>query len=91
VLGCAHAGVVNTLDHIRTLTHGAPIHTVVGGMHLERASERRLESTFAALKRLGVPCFGPNHCTGAAATARFWREFSDRCVQCAAGMRLEFA
>ena len=91
VLGCAHAGVINTLEHIRTLTHGAPLHTVVGGMHLERASERRMTETFAALRRLGVQRFGPNHCTGIAATALFWHEFPGRCVQASAGVRLQFA
>jgi 7,8-dihydropterin-6-yl-methyl-4-(beta-D-ribofuranosyl)aminobenzene 5'-phosphate synthase len=90
VLGCAHAGLVNTLEHIRTLTHGAPIHTVVGGMHLLNAGERRLTETIAALRRLGVQRFGPNHCTGPAATALFWREFPGRCMQCCAGTRLEF-
>jgi len=90
VLGCAHAGVVNTLEHIRTLTHGAPIHTVVGGMHLLNAGERRLTETVAALRRLGVQRFGPNHCTGPAATALFWHEFPGRCVQCCVGTRLEF-
>ncbi len=90
VLGCAHAGVVNTLEHIRTLTHGAPLYTVVGGMHLERASERRMTETFAALRRLGVQRFGPNHCTGLAATALFWREFPGRCVQASAGVQLQF-
>ena len=89
VLGCAHAGVVNTLEHIRTLTHGAPLHTVVGGMHLLNADERRLTETFAALRRLGVQRFGPNHCTGFYATTLFWREFPGRCFPCSAGSRLE--
>lgn len=90
ILGCAHAGVVNTLEHVRRLTGGAPVHAVLGGMHLERADARRLDETFAALRRLGVARFGPNHCTGIGAVARFWREFPGRCVQCAAGVRLEF-
>ena len=90
VLGCAHAGVINTLEHIRTLTHGAPLHTVVGGMHLLNADERRLTETFAALRRLGVQRFGPNHCTGFYATTLFWREFPGHCFPCSAGSRLEF-
>lgn len=91
VLGCAHAGIVNTLEHIRTLTHGAPLHTIVGGMHLLNADERRLTETFAALRRFGVRRFGPNHCTGPYAAALFWREFPGRCFPCSAGSRLEFA
>ena len=90
VLGCAHAGVINTLEHIRTLSGGTPIHTVLGGMHLERANERRLNETFTALKQLGVKRLGPNHCTGIAAIARFWREFPGCMIQCSAGVRLEF-
>ncbi len=91
VLGCAHAGVVNTLEHIRTLTHGASLHTVVGGMHLLNADERRLAETFAALRRLDVRRFGPNHCTGLYPTTLFWREFPGRCFPCSAGSRLELA
>ncbi len=90
VFGCAHAGVVNTLEHIRALTPGTPLHTVVGGMHLLNADERRLTETFAALRRLGVQRFGPNHCTGYAATALFQREFPGRCFPCSAGSRLLF-
>lgn len=90
VLGCAHAGVVNTLEHIRVLTKGAPIHALLGGMHLERASQRRMDETMAALRRLRVQRFGPNHCTGIAAIARFWREFPEQMIQCPAGVRLEF-
>jgi len=67
------------------------VHTVMGGMHLLNADERRLTETFAALRRLGVERFGPNHCTGFAATAQFWSEFPGRCYQCSAGTRLEFA
>lgn len=90
ILGCAHAGVINTLEHIRSLTQNAPIHTLLGGMHLERASERRMNETFAALHALRIQRFGPNHCTGIAAIARFWQEFPGRIIQCAAGVRLEF-
>lgn len=31
ILGCAHAGVINTLHYIRALTENSPIHAVVGG------------------------------------------------------------
>ncbi|MDD2763190.1 MAG: MBL fold metallo-hydrolase [Opitutaceae bacterium] len=90
VLGCAHAGVVNTLEHICHLTHGAPIHTVLGGMHLENASPRRVAETLAAFRHLDVHRIGAVHCTGFAAVATFWREFPTRCIPCAAGTRLTF-
>lgn len=91
VLGCAHAGVVNTLEHVVRLTGRSTIHTVIGGMHLERAGERRLTETFAALRRLDVQRIGPAHCTGFEATAAFWREFPVHCIACAVGLQLSFA
>jgi 7,8-dihydropterin-6-yl-methyl-4-(beta-D-ribofuranosyl)aminobenzene 5'-phosphate synthase len=90
VLGCAHAGVINTLERISQLTGGAAIHTVVGGMHLENASPRRMTATLAALRRLDVQRMSPVHCTGWAATAAIQREFPERCFRCAASTVLRF-
>jgi 7,8-dihydropterin-6-yl-methyl-4-(beta-D-ribofuranosyl)aminobenzene 5'-phosphate synthase len=91
VLGCAHAGVVNTLGRVAELTGGAAIHTVVGGMHLENASPRRMAETLAALRRFDVQHFGPMHCTGWAASATFQREFPASCFRCTASTVLTFA
>jgi 7,8-dihydropterin-6-yl-methyl-4-(beta-D-ribofuranosyl)aminobenzene 5'-phosphate synthase len=90
VLGCAHAGVVNTLSAVARLTGQPTIHTVVGGMHMERASPRRMEATIEAFRHFDVRRLGAAHCTGFSATAAFWREFPGRCIQCAAGTKLSF-
>lgn len=89
LLGCAHAGVVNTLRYIRELTDNAAIHTVVGGMHLVRASERRMDQTVAELQRLDVQRIMPCHCTGPAAVSRLWAELSNRFEPCHAGTVIE--
>jgi 7,8-dihydropterin-6-yl-methyl-4-(beta-D-ribofuranosyl)aminobenzene 5'-phosphate synthase len=91
ILGCAHAGVVNILHHIRQITGGKPIHTVLGGMHLLNAKPERIEQTIEAFQQLGVQRLGPAHCTGTAATARLWTAFPGRCFGCSVGTRLEFA
>jgi len=90
LLGCAHAGVVNTLRHIRRLTNHRPIHAVFGGMHLLVASPERMEGTVEALRELGVQQLGPAHCTGAAATARLWHEFPQAATVCSVGSRFVF-
>jgi 7,8-dihydropterin-6-yl-methyl-4-(beta-D-ribofuranosyl)aminobenzene 5'-phosphate synthase len=90
LLGCAHAGVVNTLRHVRQLTHGRPIHAVLGGMHLLSASLERMACTAEALRELGVQRLGPAHCTGPAATARLWHEFPQACTACSVGSRFLF-
>jgi 7,8-dihydropterin-6-yl-methyl-4-(beta-D-ribofuranosyl)aminobenzene 5'-phosphate synthase len=90
VLGCAHAGVVNTLRHIRQLTHGQRIHTLIGGMHLLTADAIRLNATVQALRELEVARLVPAHCTGFAAAARLWAEFPGRCQSGGVGTRLVF-
>ena len=90
ICGCAHAGVVNTLAHIARLTGGAPVRALFGGLHLERASPRRMEETVRALQTYRPCQMGFCHCTGLGAIRRLWGEFPDACVPIHAGRRLEF-
>ncbi len=90
LLGCAHAGVINTLQYIRELTDARPIHTVIGGMHLVTASRNRMDRTIEDLRRLDVQRLGPAHCTGVAATAELWNAFPGRCFSCGVGLQIEF-
>lgn len=85
VLGCAHAGVVNTLDYVAELTGRDRVYAVLGGMHLARATQERLEATVAALKRYGVQRVGPAHCTGTRASAYLRSELSGECFECSVG------
>jgi len=64
VLGCAHRGIINTIEHARTITGVDTVYAVIGGTHLHRVSAHRLESTIAALSKLGVKRLGVSHCTG---------------------------
>jgi 7,8-dihydropterin-6-yl-methyl-4-(beta-D-ribofuranosyl)aminobenzene 5'-phosphate synthase len=90
LLGCAHAGVVNTLEHVSRITGRKRIHAVLGGMHLLRAPRRRIESTGDALERFKVRVIAPGHCTGAAAVAHLWNRFPSRVAECVTGSRFAF-
>jgi len=90
IVGCAHAGVVNTLHYIKTLVGREPVRAVVGGMHLVSANELRLNSTFKALHKFNTPHLYPLHCTGLPATARLWSEFPDHVFACPTGTQLCF-
>jgi len=59
LLGCAHAGVVNTLDHVRHLTAGKPVSAVIGGLHLGSASEERIQQTIARLRDAQLEILAP--------------------------------
>ncbi len=64
LLGCAHSGVVNTLNYIRELTDGEPIYAVIGGMHLYTASAERIRRTIEELREFNITQISPIHCTG---------------------------
>lgn len=90
LLGCAHAGVINTLRYVRELADTCLIHAVIGGMHLLHASPRRMHQTLRAMEDLGVEEFHPGHCTGAAAIADIGKAFPGRCSPCRAGSQLQY-
>jgi len=77
VLGCAHAGVVNTVAYVAELAKGKRIYSVVGGMHLRDASAERLASTVSCLKDFGVERVWAGHCTGAGAEALLAKAFGE--------------
>ena len=90
VLGCAHSGVVNTLDYISNLTNRNKIYAVIGGMHLLNASKERIRRTITVFREYNIQKIGVAHCTGAGAVRRFSDIFLDRCFSCSAGTRISF-
>ena len=89
ITGCAHRGIINTLRHAQKLTGVDDIHTVIGGVHLFRASDERLELTIADLQTFGIHRLGVSHCTGNKQAARLAREFGDAFFFNNAGTSLE--
>ncbi|WP_298269745.1 MBL fold metallo-hydrolase [Geobacter sp.] len=89
LLGCCHAGVVNTIDWAREATGITDIHAVIGGTHLGFCSPRQLDETVAALRRLDVRKILGSHCTGFSAAARLAHEFPGRFHPAYVGYTLE--
>lgn len=75
LLGCCHAGLVNTIEWARETTGVAEIHAVIGGTHLGFCGQNQLDETVAALRGYGVRKILGSHCTGFAAAARLHQEF----------------
>jgi 7,8-dihydropterin-6-yl-methyl-4-(beta-D-ribofuranosyl)aminobenzene 5'-phosphate synthase len=90
LLGCAHAGVINTLEHVKRLTGGPVVHAVIGGMHLGDASRERIDRTVAALHEAQVQLVAPLHCTGEKAVHALRDSFGDQCVAAPGGTTLTF-
>ena len=91
LLGCAHAGVINTLAHVQRLTNGRPVQAVIGGMHLRNASQERIERTLSAMEQMNIHCLRPAHCTGTRAVTEMWRRFPGRCGTWSVGTQMPFS
>jgi 7,8-dihydropterin-6-yl-methyl-4-(beta-D-ribofuranosyl)aminobenzene 5'-phosphate synthase len=89
-VGCAHAGLVNTLVQVQRLTGGRRVRAVIGGFHLVNADQERLDRTIEALRTLAPDEIMPCHCTGEAAIRTLVAAFGERCGPGAAGMRRTF-
>jgi 7,8-dihydropterin-6-yl-methyl-4-(beta-D-ribofuranosyl)aminobenzene 5'-phosphate synthase len=90
LLGCAHSGIINTLDFIQELTEGNPLHAVIGGMHLRSASEDRIQWTIRELHRFNLNVLAPMHCTGPKAIAELWTAFPHTCQAVGVGTDFVF-
>lgn len=90
--GCAHAGVLNTLDRARELTGGRSVHAVLGGFHLgfPTTPAENVDLTLKGMEERGVSRIMPMHCSGLPTHAAFRAEAPDRYLQPAVGTVLKF-
>ncbi len=71
VSGCAHAGIVNTVEYARKMAGIDRVHAILGGFHLGRSSEGEVAKTVAAIAAMNPALIVPTHCTGFDAMRRF--------------------
>jgi 7,8-dihydropterin-6-yl-methyl-4-(beta-D-ribofuranosyl)aminobenzene 5'-phosphate synthase len=83
ISGCAHAGIINTINYAKLLSGVEKVFAVVGGFHLTGGGiyEDAIEPTIRELKAINVNYLVPCHCTGWKATNRIIQEFPDKFLQ----------
>ncbi len=75
ISGCAHAGIINTVEYARKITGVDTVHAVIGGFHLTGPFfEPVIQPTIDAMKEIGPEYVIPLHCTGWKAMNRFAEE-----------------
>jgi 7,8-dihydropterin-6-yl-methyl-4-(beta-D-ribofuranosyl)aminobenzene 5'-phosphate synthase len=79
--GCAHSGIVNTIEHARDFTGIETVHAVVGGFHLARADEEEINQTIDYFQKINPSFLVPSHCTGFPAISRFAQAFPDQFIE----------
>lgn len=89
ILGCAHTGLLNTLEYTKQLMKTDEIYGVIGGMHLLKKKEKELTETMERLKEYSIQRLIPLHCAGFLATALMSREFPGSFEEVSVGMVLD--
>lgn len=74
VLGCCHAGLINTLEHVAYSMGRRDIYAVIGGTHLGFCGQEQQDRTISMMRQWGIRKIAASHCTGFAASARLSRE-----------------
>ncbi|MCX7966458.1 MAG: MBL fold metallo-hydrolase [Syntrophorhabdaceae bacterium] len=64
LLGCAHAGIINTLNFIAKKLNVDRFYAVLGGTHLGLVGENQFRRSLEALKDFKIDRIGFSHCTG---------------------------
>ncbi|GAB4368108.1 MAG: MBL fold metallo-hydrolase [Calditrichia bacterium] len=78
LMGCGHSGTINTLKHAMRITGESRIHAVVGGMHLHRAPDEKIEKVVEHLIPLNPDYLIPLHCCGFRTINKLYNLFKKR-------------
>jgi 7,8-dihydropterin-6-yl-methyl-4-(beta-D-ribofuranosyl)aminobenzene 5'-phosphate synthase len=78
LLGCSHRGVINTLNHVARLFPENKLHAIIGGLHLGKASDDKLQKIIDHLSGFEIEKIGVSHCTGTKATLALFERFKDK-------------
>jgi 7,8-dihydropterin-6-yl-methyl-4-(beta-D-ribofuranosyl)aminobenzene 5'-phosphate synthase len=90
VLGCAHSGMINVVNHIIQNTGIEAIYGIIGGTHLGFSEEAQLRESIRTLKSYRIQHFIPSHCTGLEVISRMKQEFEKAFRFSHVGLSLEF-
>jgi 7,8-dihydropterin-6-yl-methyl-4-(beta-D-ribofuranosyl)aminobenzene 5'-phosphate synthase len=90
VAGCAHAGIVNTVNHAKAISGVDKVWAILGGFHLALAKDEEIQRTIDEIKSIKPKMVVPSHCTGFNAIREFSAQMPDAFVQGAVGTRFLF-
>ena len=89
ILGCAHSGMINIINHVIHKTGEEKFFAILGGTHLDFLTPEQLEESIKALKKIHIEKIGACHCTGMRAAFRLHQEFGERFFYGHVGSTLE--
>lgn len=78
LLGCAHAGLFNIIEHAIQTTGQRKIRLLLGGTHLKFCSAQQLTTTIERLAEYQIDKIGAAHCTGLLQAQKLAESFGER-------------
>jgi 7,8-dihydropterin-6-yl-methyl-4-(beta-D-ribofuranosyl)aminobenzene 5'-phosphate synthase len=88
--GCAHAGIINTVNYAREISGVNSVWAIMGGFHLATAKDEEIQRTIDEIKKLQPAMVVPSHCTGFKAITQFAQQMPDQFVLGVVGTRYLF-
>jgi len=89
--GCAHSGIINTVEYAREITGVNKVHVIMGGFHLTGAAfEPIINDTVKSIKQLGPDYVIPTHCTGRKAVLAIEKAMPGQFLANMSGTKLTF-
>ncbi len=89
ILGCAHRGMINTLQHVKKRLGNSGFVSVWGGTHMTDRTEDEVMRTIEALQELSVARIATAHCTGFENEVKMANAFPERFTFATVGTRAE--
>lgn len=89
ITGCAHPGVVNIVKKAKEMIPEKSVYLVLGGFHLNGASDSELRTIISDFKKLGVQMAAPCHCSGDRCRELFREEYQNDFIENGVGKIIE--
>ena len=91
ISGCAHAGIINTINYAKEVSGVEKVYAVVGGFHLTGDYfAPTIERTVAEMKGIAPKIVLPSHCTGIRALIRIANALPNSFVENSVGTTFQF-
>lgn len=90
--GCAHRGIINTVEYAKKTTGIDKVHAVIGGFHLTgKTPMDKITRTVEEMKTIGPNFIIPTHCTGLKAMDMFSQSMPDKFLLNSVGTQFTFS
>ena len=90
IAGCAHSGIINTINHAKAFTGVDQVYGIIGGFHLISSTPEEIQKTVDEVKALSPHIIVPTHCTGFPAIVQFATQMPEQFVLGVVGTTYSF-